>query len=87
MHHLTIIFRTVNFRYTPYDCACVAEHLEVAQVLAEAGGISVTEIMEVAATRIQAAVRGHLARSKLKVQYGLQGNLEGKKITLEIPLR
>ncbi|XP_050691115.1 inversin-like [Eriocheir sinensis] len=70
--------RTVNFRYTPYDCACVAEHLEVAQVLAEAGGISVTEIMEVAATRIQAAVRGHLARSKLKMQHGLQGNLEGK---------
>lgn len=80
-HHqlIAIIFKTVIFRYTPYDCACVAEQLEVAQVLAEAGGISVTKIMEVAATRIQAAVRGHLTRNKLGKCHRLQGTQEGKK--------
>ncbi|XP_045598004.2 inversin isoform X1 [Procambarus clarkii] len=54
--------QTTNDRYTPLDCAYVAEQLEVAQVLMEAGGLSVTRIMDFAATRIQAVVRGYLTR-------------------------
>ncbi|KAK4319515.1 hypothetical protein Pmani_009553 [Petrolisthes manimaculis] len=49
-------------RYTALDCAYVAEHLEVAEVLMEAGGLSVTKIMEVAATKLQALVRGYIVR-------------------------
>lgn len=49
-------------RYTALDCAYVAEHLEVAEVLMEAGGLSVTKIMEVAATKIQALARGYIIR-------------------------
>lgn len=40
----------------------MAEHLEVAEVLMEAGGLSVTKIMEVAATKIQALARGYIIR-------------------------
>ncbi|XP_071550393.1 uncharacterized protein [Panulirus ornatus] len=54
--------QTTVDRYTPLDCADVAEQFEVAQVLMEAGGLSVTRIMNVAATRLQAVVRGFLAR-------------------------
>lgn len=49
-------------RYTALDCAYVAEHLEVAEVLMEAGGLSVTKITEVAATKIQALARGYIIR-------------------------
>ncbi|XP_063881329.1 inversin-like isoform X2 [Scylla paramamosain] len=67
-------------RYTPYDCACIAEHLEVAQVLSEAGGISVTRIMEVAATKIQSVMRGYLTRKKLGRQQRPLLDQEGDKM-------
>lgn len=56
------------YRYTPLDCAYVAEQLEIAEVLMENGGLSVTRIMEIAATKIQAGFRGHLVRRYLEQQ-------------------
>ncbi|KAG0711661.1 Inversin [Chionoecetes opilio] len=73
--------QSTSNRYTPYDCACIAEHLEVAQVLTEAGGISVTRIMEVAATKLQAAVRGYLTRGKIGKQKRFSMDQEGKQST------
>ncbi|XP_071550647.1 uncharacterized protein [Panulirus ornatus] len=72
--------QTTVDRYTPLDCADVAEQFEVAQVLMEAGGLSVTRIMNVAATRLQAVVRGFLARkhfTALKKSWNNQRDGEG----------
>ncbi|XP_064116145.1 inversin-like [Macrobrachium nipponense] len=52
--------------YTPLDCAYVAEQFEIAQVLMEAGGLSVTKIRDIAASRIQAVIRGFLAKREYK---------------------
>lgn len=60
--------QTTDDRYTPLDCAYVAEQLEVAQVLMEAGGLSVTRIMEFAATKIQAVVRSYLTRKRYRLK-------------------
>ncbi|XP_066968790.1 inversin-like isoform X1 [Macrobrachium rosenbergii] len=52
--------------YTPLDCAYVAEQFEIAQVLMEAGGLSVTKIRDIAASKIQAMIRGFLAKREYK---------------------
>ncbi|KAG7154632.1 Inversin-like [Homarus americanus] len=68
-------------RYTPLDCAYVAEQLEVAQVLMEAGGLSVTRIMEIAATRIQALMRGYIIRKHFRLFRGSSRSHSGKNFS------
>ncbi|XP_068244426.1 inversin-like [Palaemon carinicauda] len=60
--------------YTPLDCAYVAEQLEIAQVLMEAGGLSVTKIRDIAASKTQSIIRGFLARRDYKKLKSLKDN-------------
>ncbi|XP_042207010.1 inversin-like isoform X2 [Homarus americanus] len=73
--------QTTVDRYTPLDCAYVAEQLEVAQVLMEAGGLSVTRIMEIAATRIQALMRGYIIRKHFRLFRGSSRSHSGKNFS------
>ncbi|CAL4063591.1 unnamed protein product, partial [Meganyctiphanes norvegica] len=78
---------TTKERYTAVDCAYVAEHLEVAEVLLEAGGVSITCIMEVAAIKIQSVFRGRQAREKyLKHMRSLKLNGKYKLANVESEL-
>lgn len=70
--------QTTDDRYTPLDCAYVAEQLEIAEVLMVNGGLSVTRIMEIAATKIQAGFRGYLVRRYLEQQQ-LHLNIENSR--------
>ncbi|XP_037791682.1 inversin-like isoform X2 [Penaeus monodon] len=70
--------QTTDDRYTPLDCAYVAEQLEIAEVLMVNGGLSVTRIMEIAATKIQAGFRGYLVRRYVE-QHRLHLNIENSK--------
>ncbi|XP_063603293.1 inversin-like isoform X2 [Penaeus indicus] len=70
--------QTTDDRYTPLDCAYVAEQLEIAEVLMVNGGLSVTRIMEIAATKIQAGFRGYLVRKYVE-QERLHLNIENSK--------
>lgn len=68
---------TTEERYTAVDYAYVAEHLEVAEVILDAGGVSITCIMEVAAIKIQSWFKGRLARKRY-LQHMRSVKLDGK---------
>lgn len=53
-------------RLTPLDYAMIGDHQEIAQLLIEAGALSISGIQELAAAVMQKCVRGFLARRRVQ---------------------
>ena len=65
---------------TPLDYAILGDHQELAQLLIESGGLTITSIQELAAVVIQKVVRGFITRRQVARMREEAGSGEGRRV-------